>query len=195
VTLADADDALLVARARTGDEPAFRALVERHASAVARTAMALLGDGDEADDVGQQAFMQLHRSLHGFRGDATLRTYLLRITTNLALNALRSRRRRAKRFLREDTAGDTVPDAAPGALQQLEREELRERLARAIADLPEPQRLVVMHRLVEARSTKETAEALQLPDGTVLSRLSRGLAALRRTLQPPPATPDQESSR
>src|SRR5215471_4692206 len=88
------DDLTLVARAAGGDEDAFRALVTRHESAVARTATAMLGPGDDADDVGQETFIRLFRALPRFRGDAELRTYLTRIAVNLACDALERRRKR-----------------------------------------------------------------------------------------------------
>ncbi len=88
------DDRALVARAAQGDESAFRALVEAHEAALARTITAMIGAGDDADDVGQETFVRFFRALDRFRGDAALRTYLTRIAMNLSLDVLARRRRR-----------------------------------------------------------------------------------------------------
>src|SRR5262245_1125924 len=88
------DDRELVARAADGDEVAFRAIVERHEQAVARTVTAMLGAGDDADDVGQETFVRLLGALPKFRGDAELRTYLTRIAVNLSCDALERRKKR-----------------------------------------------------------------------------------------------------
>ena len=90
------DDAALVARARTGDDDAFRLLVERHQAAVARTIFGMLGSRDDADDAGQETFVRFYQSLDAFRGESSVRTYLIRIAMSTALNAVRSTRRRMK---------------------------------------------------------------------------------------------------
>ena len=86
-------DAELIARAREGDDRSFQTLVERYEGAVAATAIGMLGDGDDADDVGQETFIRFHRALASFRGESSLKTYLVHIAMNLSLNALRRRRR------------------------------------------------------------------------------------------------------
>src|SRR5689334_12765583 len=102
-----ADDELL-ALARAGDARAFAALVERYEGAVAATAIGMLGPGGDADDVGQETFIRFHRALDRFRGDSSLKTYLVHIAMNLSLNALRSRRRTFLRFAGSD---DDLADA------------------------------------------------------------------------------------
>ncbi|RMH54101.1 MAG: sigma-70 family RNA polymerase sigma factor, partial [Bacteroidetes bacterium] len=91
---ASPSDETLVARARQGDEQAFRNLVERYESTVAATVIGMLGAGPEAEDVGQETFIRFYRALHQFRGEAAVGTYLTRIAINLSLNALKRRRRR-----------------------------------------------------------------------------------------------------
>src|SRR6185436_2435642 len=89
----------------------FRELVRRHEGAVARVALAMLGPGDEADDVGQETFVQLCRSLHRFRGDASVRTYVTRIAINRSVDVLRQRRR-TRGWLRLDASDHTaIPEA------------------------------------------------------------------------------------
>ena len=89
--LRDSDD-VLVARFLQGDERAFDLLVERHRVAIYRLAYRFLGSHEEADDVSQEAFLRAYRSLHGFRGEASFRTWITRIAINLALKSRRSRR-------------------------------------------------------------------------------------------------------
>ncbi len=176
------DDAALVARARDGDDDAFRRLVERHQAAVARTVFGMLGSRDDADDVGQETFVRFHQALSSFRGESSVRTYLVRIAMSTALNALRSTRRRELRFVRDDTAIDRAVDPVAEIVATDDSTAHRTRVA---LDTRSPEhRAVVVLRLLDERSTKETAEILQIPEGTVLSRLSRAVQQLRVTLGP-----------
>ena len=176
------DDAALVARARDGDDDAFRRLVERHQAAVARTVFGMLGSRDDADDVGQETFVRFHQALSSFRGESSVRTYLVRIAMSTALNALRSTRRRELRFVRDDTAIDRAVDPVAEIVATDDSTAHRTRVA--LDTLSPEHRAVVVLRLLDERSTKETAEILQIPEGTVLSRLSRAVQQLRVTLGP-----------
>jgi RNA polymerase sigma-70 factor (ECF subfamily) len=173
-------DAALLERARRGDDGAFRALVVRYEPVVAATVIGMLGRGADADDVGQETFVRLHRSLDRFRGEASLKTYLVRIAMNLSLNALRARRRAARRFVRDADAPElAVAPAEPGG-----EAELRAAVRAAVGRLGPKHRPVVVLRMLEGMSTRETAQALGVPEGTVLSRLSRALRELRTHLAP-----------
>ena len=176
------DDAALVARARSGDDDAFRVLVERHQDAVARTVFGMLGAGDDADDVGQETFVRFHQALGSFRGESSVRTYLVRIAMSCALNALRSQKRRDLRFVRDDVAMERAADVS--ATVDAGNEGQAARIQAALEGLSAEHRAVVVLRLLDERSTKETAEILQVPEGTVLSRLSRAVRQLRVTLGP-----------
>lgn len=178
-----ASDAELVAHARAGDSAAFRAIVERYQGAVASVVIGMLGPGDDADDVGQETFVRLHRALDQFRGDAQLSTYLRRIAMNLSLNALKRRRRWRLRFVSRDQSAEPLPEP-PVPAYDAEDAERRDVVRAAVAKLAEPHRAVVVLRLLDERSTREAAEILGLPQGTVMSRLSRGMAELERLLKP-----------
>ena len=175
-------DTALVARARLGDDDAFRILVERHQDVVARTIIGMLGNRDDADDVGQETFVRFHQALGAFRGDSSVRTYLVRIAMSCALNALRSTRRRELRFVRDDVALEQAvdPDATIAPADDGHATQIRT----ALDALSPDHRAVVVLRLLDERSTRETADILQVPDGTVLSRLSRAVKQLRVTLGP-----------
>ncbi len=176
------DDAILVARARKGDDDACRRLVDRHQAAVARTVFGMLGSRDDADDVGQETFVRFFQSLDSFRGESSVRTYLVRIAMSTALNALRSTRRRELRFVSDDAALEQAVD--PTAQIILTDDATANRIREALDTLKPDHRAVVVLRLLDERSTKETAEILQVPEGTVLSRLSRAVQQLRVTLGP-----------
>ena len=180
---APSDDDLL-ARARTGEERAFRMLVERYEGAVAATVIGMLGRGDDADDVGQETFIRFHRSLDRFRGESSLKTYLVHIAMNLSLNALRSRKRSLLRFVSHDDEPVDLAEPRVGPDGELDAGELHELVRNAVARLGEKHRPVVVLRLFHEYSTRETAEMLGVPEGTVLSRLSRALKELQTMLAP-----------
>jgi len=181
---ADPTDQELIGRARTGDERAFRVLVERYESAVAATVIGMLGPGDDADDVGQETFIRFYRALGDFRGDASVKTYLRRIAVNLSLNALKRRRRFALRFLSRDRAREPLPEPPAETGDDVERREAQGRVRAAIDRLGPKHRPVVVLRMIEGCSTRETAEVLGVPEGTVLSRLSRAMEQLAADLRP-----------
>jgi len=177
-------DAELVERSLDGDDGAFRVLVERYESVVASTVIGMLGPGDEADDVGQETFIRLYRSLKDFRGDAALKTYLNRIAINLSLNALKRRRNLMKRFVSRDRVDVRLPEPALNGVDSAETRETEEAVHCAIRQLSPKHRAVIVLRMIDGYSTKQAAEILGVPPGTVLSRLARAVAALKPLLLP-----------
>jgi RNA polymerase sigma-70 factor (ECF subfamily) len=181
-------DTVLIARARDGDSAAFRVIVERYQASVAATVIGMLGPGPEADDVGQETFIRFFGSMKRFRGDSSLKTYLTRIAMNLALNELKRRKRTSSRWLRFGDSGGPDVEALLTADRPEQPDEAhtrseRIRVVRAAIDrLDEKHRAVVVLRLIEGLSTREASQALDLPQGTVLSRLSRALEKLKTDL-------------
>jgi len=186
-------DEILLRRAREGDERAFAAIVDRYEARVAATVIGMLGPGDEAEDVGQETFVRLFRSLERFRGDSSLGTYLTRIAMNLCLTTLRKRKRWRSRFVSVDGLPDGAEQrrlpARPGLeiitgdsdeepLRRMERAEQRERVHRALAQLNPEHRAVIVLRWMDGQSTREAAAVLGVPEGTVMSRLSRAMDRL-----------------
>jgi RNA polymerase sigma-70 factor (ECF subfamily) len=170
----------LVAAAREGDDDAFEELVRCHEAAVAATVIGMLGNCDEAEDVGQETFIRFYRSLKSFRGESSVRTYLTRIAMNLSLNELKRRKRRLSLFSRkpvEEFHDLAAPRTTPhtGGDTGLVRW--------AIGKLDLRFRSVVVLRLIEGYSTEETARILDVPLGTVLSRLARAQEKLRVLLK------------
>ena len=176
----------LVARARSGDEAAFRDLVERYEDLVAATVTGMLGPGPEADDVGQQTFIRFYEALGQYRGQGGVAPYLTRIALNLSLNALDRRRRWHRRFLSRD-AYHALPD--PSSESSAHAFDDQELVQRALHHLSPKHRAVIVLRLIDGYSTRETADLLGVPLGTVLSRLARAQRTLKDLLGPYLETP------
>ena len=178
---ATGDSAEFVSRLRAGDRRAFEELVRTQQHRVYGLALRMLGNPAEAQDVAQEAFVRAHRGLAEFRGDARLSTWLYAIASRLCLNRLAGSERRLVRL--GDETLSRLPDTHPGPDQALERSELEEALHRAIGELPEERRIVVVLRDVEGLAYEEIAEALELPVGTVRSRLHRARLDLKEKLE------------
>ena len=173
------DDTLLQ-RARQGDQRAFAALVERYEAQVRGIVYGMLGNDSDADDVAQEVFIRFFRSLGNFRGQAQLGTYLGRIAINTALTAAETRKKR--RWLPWEQVQQKEGWDPADANSDPARGELRDSLRKALAQLSADYRSVVVLRLVEGFSVAETAAMLDLPQGTVASRLARAQQQLRTLL-------------
>ncbi len=173
-------DQVLVAQSKKGDQIAFRQLVERHQQRVRKTVIGMLGQQPESEDVAQEVFIRLYKALSDFKGDAKLETYLTRIAINLSLNELKRRQKHQKRFLffqREDKDLQ-IEDihANPGNF------DTKELIQIALQKLEPEFRSVIVLRLIEGYSVKEAAEILELPQGTIASRLARAQKKLKTVL-------------
>jgi RNA polymerase sigma-70 factor (ECF subfamily) len=181
------DDAEAVARARGGDLDAYAVLVARYTPRAHRAAF-VLGAGEEADDVVQEAFVKAFRHLSRFRVGEPFGPWLLRIVTNETRNLTRSQRRRAALALRLGRLGAAEPtsQAADGPDDELLAAEQRARLLAAVRELPDTERQALVCRYFLDLSEAETAHVLGWPLGSVKSRTSRGLTRLRATIVPSP---------
>lgn len=173
-------DAELVERSRQGDDSAFRLLVHQHQQQVRSIVLSMLGDTAESDDVAQEVFIRFYRSIQDFRGEAALSTYLSRIAINLSLNEIKRRETRHTRIT--FFHGNELQADRADARVDPERQEIREAVQKALQLLEPDFRAVVVLRLIDGYSVKETAEILQLPQGTVASRLARGQEKLKDIL-------------
>jgi len=176
------DDLDLVRRTLDGDSKAFSEIIRRYENMVARTVKGMLGDVQQAEDIGQDTFIRLYKSLKDFRGDSKLSTYLQRIAINQSLNEIRRNKRFLSLFYQTDDKEDmTEIDLA--ADDKEETRDIKEYVNMAISKLEPDFRSVVILRTINGYSTKETAEILELPIGTVLSRLSRAKEQLKEFLK------------
>jgi RNA polymerase sigma-70 factor (ECF subfamily) len=170
----------LIGRARTGDVAAYETLVRRYQDVALRTAYIVAPEADAADAV-QDAFLKAYAGLRGFRDGAPLRPWLLRIVANEARNRRRSADRRAGLALRAAVVAPRNEVAASPESEVL-AEETRGQLRLAIGALRDEEREVIGARYLLGLSEAETAEALEIPAGTVKSRTARALVRLRTTL-------------
>lgn len=173
------EDKLLIDWTVGGDSLAYGEIVRRYETMVAKTVIGMVGDIQQADDVGQDTFIRLYKSLSDFRGESRLSTYIQRIAINLSLNELKRKRRFVSVFSRIGNDLQESEREFPETNNTEEDMDLREILSRSIGRLPQEFKSVVVLRLVQGYSTKETAEILELPLGTILSRLSRAREQLR----------------
>ena len=181
---ANPPDAELVEAARRDDQGAFAALVRRHERRVYHLALRMLGREEDARDAAQDAFISCYRNLHAFRGDAAFSTWLHRIAVNACYDALRKRRE----VLGIEEAPEPPPspdhgDAAAAAID----------VRRALLLVPAEFRAVIVMHDLQDMGYDQIAEALDLPVGTVKSRLHRGRVALGRALTGEPADPASSS--
>lgn len=172
-------DEQLITAARAGDDGAFEQIVRRYEPAVAATVIGMLGQCPEAEDVGQEAFIRLHKSLGRFRGEASLKTYITRIAINLSLNELKRRKRRRSMLARRPVEEFHNLEAKG---ETAESRDTRDMVRHAIDQLDDKFRPVIVLRLIDGYSTDETAKILEIPVGTVLSRLARAQEKLKTIL-------------
>jgi RNA polymerase sigma-70 factor (ECF subfamily) len=181
-------EAGLIQRCAAGDEGAFAELVSEHQRMVVQLAMNLLSDRDEALDLSQEVFLRVFRTIHRFRGQSSLRTWIYRIAVNQARNRHRFWRRRHRAdqvSLDAHVAvhGEFLSAAALGPDRLLAQKELAARLQAALDALPFDQRSAIVLREIDGLSYEEIAFSLGVAVGTVKSRLTRARQTLRLELR------------
>jgi len=169
------DDRTLLAAHVAGDPDAFGELVRRHRDRLWAVALRTTSDPEEAADAVQDALISAYRNAASYRGDAAVTTWLHRVVVNACLDRMRRRRARPSVPLLDEEAGH---HAIADPRDDLDRFELRHEIDRALAALPVEQRAAVVLVDVEGFSVADAAIALEIPEGTVKSRCSRGRARL-----------------
>jgi RNA polymerase sigma-70 factor, ECF subfamily len=172
-------DAELVGAAQAGDRGALETLLGRHYERVYAVCRRLVGNDADAADAAQDTMIAVVRGLHRFDGRSAFATWAYRIATNASLDELRRRRRRPMVSSESGVAADVDDPAALGALDTVDQ---RLQLDRALEQLPPDFRTAVVLRDVADLDYAEIAAALDLPIGTVKSRIARGRAALATIL-------------
>ncbi|HEY6878090.1 MAG TPA: sigma-70 family RNA polymerase sigma factor [Polyangiales bacterium] len=187
----DTDDLALVRRAQNGDRAAFRKLYDLYHRRVYQMAVAMLRSPQDASDVVQEAFVRVHRHLPDFQGNSSFYTWLYRISLNLAYDQLR-RRKTQRQVDYDDTVGraeegtdathltPAIDGADPG--RTASRKELAAKIQAALATLPEHHRQVILLREVEGLSYEEIAKIMNVPKGTIMSRLFHARRKMQRAL-------------
>ena len=181
------DDLQLIQQAQGGDLEAFNALVLRHQDRLFTITYRIMGEGDSAADMAQDAFLTAYRKLDTYRG-GSFKAWLARIATNLCYDELRRRKRRPADYI-EDLPGSDLDDGpplpaeTPSPEQVAQQGELNRALQDCINGLKDDQRVVLVLSDVQGLSYQEIAESAGITLGTVKSRLSRARLAVRRCLQ------------
>jgi RNA polymerase sigma-70 factor (ECF subfamily) len=181
-------EAALIQRCAEGDERACAELVDEHQRLVYQLAFHLLQDRDEALDLSQEVFLRVFRTIHTFRGQSALRTWIYRIVVNQARNRQRwwRRRRRSSQVsldehIRNHGEMPALQDGGPDRM--LGRKELATRIWSALDALPFDQKTAIVLREIDGLSYDEIAFSLGVAVGTVKSRLARARDALRTQLR------------
>jgi RNA polymerase sigma-70 factor (ECF subfamily) len=176
-TMQHASEEALLVRLRAGEPGAFEQVMRRHNSRLFRVARSILSDDSDAEEVLQEAYIRAFSGIAGFKGEASLATWLTRIAINEAL--VRLRRRRDTAPLDEETA---LADPRPSPEQDAARRELRGLVERSLDSLPAAFRAVFVLRALEQMSVEETAAALGIRKETVKTRFFRARRLLREQL-------------
>lgn len=192
--LADLTDADLVLRARDrGDNAALEALLRRHRDAAYRVALRICLNSADAEDVAQEAFVRVWRALPNFRADSAFSTWLYRIVTNLALNAV-TRRREQPAELAQIEMGETPGTAELDPALRVQHRERLAALTAALAELTPQQRACWVLREVEGLHYEELAEVLDVTVASVKGRLFRARTELAAALARYDAPTDESAA-
>ncbi len=182
------DESLLILQLQQGNEPAFRYLVENYQHRVYNTCLGVLRNSEDAEDIAQEVFVEVHRSVNGFKAEAKLSTWIYRICVTKSLDHLRSKKRKKRfGFIKSIfNEGDNqprydIPDFVhPGV--QLENKERAVYLFRAIEQLPENQKIAYTLNKIEGLSYQQIGEVTNMTVSAVESLLFRAKQNLKKTL-------------
>jgi len=175
------DERELIERCRTGDDTAFAELVDRYKDLVYGLIYRMVRDRGLADDLAQDVFLKVHRGLPYFRGEARLSTWIFRIVQNVCVQARSSRRPDVP--LDDGRVADRPPRQFGSEDRAFESLEDRDRLDKALAQLPPNYRMLVVAHYMKGVQYDALAEALNLPLGTVKTHLYRAKRRLRELLE------------
>ncbi|MEG6611909.1 sigma-70 family RNA polymerase sigma factor [Pseudoclostridium thermosuccinogenes] len=180
----------LLKKARNGDIEAFEQLIEDYQKRVFNIALRMIGNYDDANELAQEVFIRIFKSIKDFKEESSLSTWIYRITTNVCLDEIRKRKNKNVVSLDEEVKleeGDLqrqVEDTRPTPDVIAEKNEVRKLVKDAIMSLPEEQRTVIILRDIQGFSYEEIAKIMKCPEGTVKSRINRSRQILRDRLKP-----------
>lgn len=190
------DDRLLLQRAQEGDRQAFEALVGLHSRGVYNLALGYTGRHHDAEEITQTVFVKVWKALPQFRGGSAFSTWLYRMTLNACTDHYRREKKRQGDLSLDDPDLAPIRDTSPSPEEIVLRREEQAILRKALAELAEPHRVILILREMDGLDYKEIAQVLEIEVGTVKSRLARARRALRDKLlaegtlfDPPPSNP------
>lgn len=187
VTLVEQHDAELVRQTLCGNTAAYNRLVLRYQRQVYNLAYRMLGNAEDAGDLVQDTFLRAYGALASFRQDASFLTWLYKIASNLCIDQLRSRKAKGALSLNVELEEGREPAADPRSSAPEDaavRDAVQDVVHRAILNLPERYRVVIVMRHLQDMSVDEIARTLNLPTGTVKTHLFRAREMLRERLRP-----------
>jgi RNA polymerase sigma-70 factor (ECF subfamily) len=187
ITLVEQNDADLVKQTLCGNTSAYNGLVQRYQRQVYNLAYRMLGNAEDAGDLVQDTFLRAYGALTSFRQDASFLTWLYKIASNLCIDQLRSRKAKSTLSLEVELEEGREPAAdlrSTGPEEAAVRGSVQDVVQRAILNLPEKYRAVVVMRHLNDMSVDEIARVLELPTGTVKTHLFRAREMLRGRLRP-----------
>lgn len=179
---------VLIDRSKAGDVAAFEELISVYQKKIYNLTFRMLGNLNDADDLTQETFIRVFKSISNFKGESTFSTWIYRIATNVCLDELRKRKNKKAISLDEEIKVDDgeikrqIESDTPLPDEIAEKEELRLFVKNAIESLPEEQRLIISLRDIQGLSYDEIAQVLECPSGTVKSRINRARQALKKIL-------------
>lgn len=174
----------LIQRCLNGDQAAWDLIVGQYWRKVFNVAYKFVGKHDEAEDLTQDIFLKIFKSLDTFDRRANFQTWLISVSRNLCIDHYRSVRKERETIDRDVDPGELAPATSePGPVAVLEQRDRVTLLRRALAALPETLRTAVLMRDIQELSYQEIADRLRLPEGTVKSRINRGRTELARQIR------------
>src|SRR5262249_36972490 len=174
----------LIRQCLKGDQHAWDQIVRTYWRKVFNVAYKFVGKHDEAEDLTQDIFLKIFKSLDTFDRRANFQTWLISVSRNLCIDHYRSVRKERETIDREGDPGDVAPAISePGAVAALEQRDRVTLLRQALAALPETLRTAVLMRDIQELTYQEIAHRLRLPEGTVKSRINRGRTELARQIR------------
>ena len=174
-------DAECVRKLQRGETDAFETLIRRHQKTIFNLVYRMLGDYDEAAEISQEVFLSAYRAIGNFRGDANFSTWLYRIALNHATTRRKSLNTRQQRSVPIENT-EPASDPHPGPAESMEKKEIRQRVQQALNRLDPDDAAVILLRDLQDVPYEEVARALDIPIGTVKSRLHRARQALKSEL-------------
>jgi RNA polymerase sigma-70 factor (ECF subfamily) len=180
---------MLIDRCKNGDIYAFEELIENHQKKVYNIAFRMVGNEQDAYDIVQEVFIKVFKSINKFKGDSAFSTWLYRITTNVCIDEIRKRKKAklisldAPLSIQGDEVKLEIPDnKAQESFEEAERKEVREEIIKAINELNESHKAIIILRDINGYSYDEIANILECSLGTVKSRINRARGALKKII-------------
>jgi len=181
------EDYEIILSCRRGDDEAFGVLVERHQKKMLNMALRMTGDYDEACEIVQEAFLAAYRAIRKFRGEAKFSTWLYGIVVNVSKTRMKQTAQRRQKTVSIDDPADGPGECLAGressALEALEKKEIQAKVQDCINTLDEEHREVLVLRDIQGFSYDEIADILNVPEGTIKSRLFRARDAMKNCLK------------